>query len=545
MPPPSSFPQHVPSAAQPLSGPTVHVPSTWAISPNPYASPHALPRAIASQAPQLPGPSHPIPPPSGVLGYTPNHAHYPSECDRWAQRAYCAPPVETITIDITAMYEGGPKKGCLHGTTFGSICEGRQDIDARITAPELVTIALKVIVPSIKAFCLSFPWWEDEFVVCDECWVNLTKVDYPLEPYFYSKCFVPASCKNTKNMVFKSKKISLYVVVPEAQWFEYEAFIEKDHDDTHSVPPTLPSRPPSSKHVSHIHSSSIVSNTTPSTMGASMRPLDVARTRSNVTSPLFLPMDPCTNFARRAPRLMTMTTGSSIDNSWFEKPLSMDLVGAGTHPGPSIPLGTKPVTATPSMKRGHSHTSSASSITTKSPPTKRALSSALDLCSPDCTHLKEALKSGGAANLDIKKVLKVMREPIEFYPIPTCAITEILANPHKRSFNIENMTLLTGQLRLNTVIEGIVGIGGFKTAQLAQMILSTPPSSGLGSQPCHDIIAKRPYICKEGRPGASGPPYSRFNTPDELEKNFREGNVLYWAKALLKLTYDVIDRAVT
>ncbi|KIK80941.1 hypothetical protein PAXRUDRAFT_74800, partial [Paxillus rubicundulus Ve08.2h10] len=183
-------------------------------------------------------PSHPIPPPNSMLGYTPNHAHYPSERDRWAKRAYCAPPMETITIDITAMHEGSPKKGHLHGTAFGSICEGRRDIDARITAPELVIIVLKVIVPSIKSFCLNFPWQEDESIIHDECWVNLAKVDYPLEPYFYGKCFVSVSCKNTENMVFKSKQFSLYDIVPEAQWFEYKAFIKKYHEDTCSVPPT-------------------------------------------------------------------------------------------------------------------------------------------------------------------------------------------------------------------------------------------------------------------------------------------------------------------
>ncbi|KIK81064.1 hypothetical protein PAXRUDRAFT_156974 [Paxillus rubicundulus Ve08.2h10] len=385
--PPSSFPQHVPSVAQPLSGPTVHVPSAWEISPNLYASPHALPWAVTSQAPQLPGPSCPIPPPNGMLGYTPNHVHYPSECDLWTQRAYCAPPMETITIDITTMHEGSPKKGHLHGASFGSICEGRRDIDAHITAPELITVVLKVIIPSIKAFCLNFPWQEDEFTVHDECWVNLAKMDYPLEPYFYSKCFVTVSHKNTKNMVFKSKQFSLYAIVPEAQWFEYKAFIKKDHKDTHSVPPTRPSHPPSSKHASHIQSSPIVLDTTPLTMGAPTRPLDVAHTQSNVTSPLFLPTDPHTNFTRCTPGHTTITTGSSINNSLFEQPLSMDLVGADTHPRPV----------------SHNHMSSASSITTKSPPTKRALSSALDLCSPDHTHLKEALKSGGAADLDIKK----------------------------------------------------------------------------------------------------------------------------------------------
>ncbi|KIJ10857.1 hypothetical protein PAXINDRAFT_85392, partial [Paxillus involutus ATCC 200175] len=33
----------------------------------------------------------------------------------------------------------------------------------------------------------------------------------------------------------------------------------------------------------------------------------------------------------------------------------------------------------------------------------------------------------------------------------------------------------------------------------------------------------------------------RYSTTDELEKVFREANMLYWAKALMKMTYDFIE----
>ncbi|KAG1842048.1 hypothetical protein DFJ58DRAFT_748303 [Suillus subalutaceus] len=63
--------------------------------------------------------------------------------------------------------------------------------------------------------------------------------------------------------------------------------------------------------------------------------------------------------------------------------------------------------------------------------------------------------------------------------------------------------------------------GGFKTAHTGWLTLMSPPTSGLGSRARHDIVVKRPF-----------------------EKLFREANILYWAKALLGLVYDVIDRAV-
>ncbi|KIJ08082.1 hypothetical protein PAXINDRAFT_89386 [Paxillus involutus ATCC 200175] len=52
---------------------------------------------------------------------------------------------------------------------------------------------------------------------------------------------------------------------------------------------------------------------------------------------------------------------------------------------------------------------------------------------------------------------------------------------------------------------------------------------------------KRPYIRKDGF-SQPKPPYTRYSTTDELEKVFCEANVLYWAKALMKMTYDFIER---
>ncbi|KIO10987.1 hypothetical protein M404DRAFT_127521, partial [Pisolithus tinctorius Marx 270] len=205
---------------QKQTGPDVRIPSSW--------------RNFQDSRP----PAHSEPPRNVVAvpcGYTPNHALYGSEHERWARLAYCTPPAETIMLDISALYEGGSRRSCLCGTPFGSICEGKKDIDARITTPELVSIALTTIVPKIHAFCPGFRWKYDEFIVRDASWVNL--LDHPdrNRPYFYGECVQPGTRKNAKSLVFKSKQFSLYVVIPAAQWKDYENFVERLEEGT---PPT-------------------------------------------------------------------------------------------------------------------------------------------------------------------------------------------------------------------------------------------------------------------------------------------------------------------
>jgi hypothetical protein len=47
----------------------------------------------------------------------------------------------------------------------------------------------------------------------------------PLVAYFYDQC-QQLSRKGSKTMVFKSKQFALMVIVPEAQWIEYENWQE-------------------------------------------------------------------------------------------------------------------------------------------------------------------------------------------------------------------------------------------------------------------------------------------------------------------------------
>ncbi|KIJ07416.1 hypothetical protein PAXINDRAFT_19392 [Paxillus involutus ATCC 200175] len=248
-----------------------------------------------------------------------------------------------------------------------------------------------------EAFCPKFLWRDAEFVVRDISWVDLSKHTEQHEPYFYKECFQTNSRKNSKVSVFKSKQFSLYVVVPEAQWHEYEDFLEKTQDDGTPVARVTSttqqsSRPPASHFQVPLYSGS--------TSSGSARPLEMARTRAR-----------------------TLFTSNSVGR--FTSPDDGETgLRLSTTPEPGPSNSALRMTVQLSKKRGHQKSDSVSSVVARSPPMKKGSGvvagstpvklkgpqagiTIIDLCSPDRDHLKEALKAGGSTDLDVTKILKV------------------------------------------------------------------------------------------------------------------------------------------
>jgi len=94
------------------------------------------------------------------------------------------------------------------------------------TAQELASIALETVIPGIKTYYPSFRWQENEFTVRDNKWVDLARYS-SFQAYFYKDCLHPSTRKGAKSMVFKTKQFTLFIVVPECQWEEFEAFRDK------------------------------------------------------------------------------------------------------------------------------------------------------------------------------------------------------------------------------------------------------------------------------------------------------------------------------
>ena len=99
-----------------------------------------------------------------------------------------------------------------------------------------------------------------------------------------------------------------------------------------------------------------------------------------------------------------------------------------------------------------------------------------------------------------------------------------------------------GTLRMNMATKDILGVGAFKTTHSAQLTIYPLREAGIGVCAKHDIVVKQPYICQNGE--APKAPFLRPTFNDESMILYREANVFYWAKALLKHTYDYIDSRI-
>ncbi|KAG1844966.1 hypothetical protein DFJ58DRAFT_894305, partial [Suillus subalutaceus] len=96
-----------------------------------------------------------------------------------------------------------------------------------------ITLALDTILPKVQAFAVGFPWCHDQFVIRDGGWVDLS-THPPCQPYFYSQC-MHATRKGSRAMTFKSKQFLFYVVVPMAQWEDYEIWLDKAEEERFSM----------------------------------------------------------------------------------------------------------------------------------------------------------------------------------------------------------------------------------------------------------------------------------------------------------------------
>ncbi|KAG9309216.1 hypothetical protein JVU11DRAFT_10931 [Chiua virens] len=143
--------------------------------------------------------------------------------------------------------------------------------------------------------------------------------------------------------------------------------------------------------------------------------------------------------------------------------------------------------------------------------------------------------------LSILTVLKQTTQLIDFYPIPTLPFSDIV-KPQYHSFDVAMADLFPGQIRVESNPQSLIGIGAFKTTQAAQLILSSPLASALGSRLGQAVVAKRPYNRQENFDGL--PPFPCYTIHNELAKLGREANILYWAKALLTMTYDFVDHVL-
>jgi len=115
------------------------------------------------------------------------------------------------------------------------------------------------------------------------------------------------------------------------------------------------------------------------------------------------------------------------------------------------------------------------------------------------------------------------------------------------SYDMETVECLMGQLNIDASSTNMLGAGAFKTAHPGWLTLFPPADSGLGVQKRQNVAVKRAFY-KVYPPGTSKTPshykIGRYTLADEVPKLLKEANVLYWARSLLQLTYDFINRSI-
>ena len=217
-------------------------------------------------------------------------------------------------------------------------------------------------------------------------------------------------------------------------------------------------------------------------------------------------------------------------------------------------------------------------VITVSPPRKKINVPQTVFCSLDTEQLCEGLKVGGGADWDVERGIRLypvlsfntlkrtivfnqQNENIHFYSIPTPSLETMLSKKNY-SFTISAAQSTIGQLTIDGSHANLIGIGAFKTAHPGWLTLTStsPTATGLeASMSCQYVVVKRPffYVNTSGKTPSNVPALDDttkikkfltkigcYSLVDEMQKLFREANVMYWAKCLLKLTYDFVDRSV-
>lgn len=136
---------------------------------------------------------------------------------------------------------------------------------------------------------------------------------------------------------------------------------------------------------------------------------------------------------------------------------------------------------------------------------------------------------------------------VDFYPIPIVSIKLILKSSDHHKFNLDAKTDITclhqGQLWLGSHGEDtFIGVGAFKTAHTATLILTNPMASGIGSRVPDNIMIKCPYLHRPDQ--FNEPPYNQLGVKKECEKLFHKANILYWAKVFFKLAEDFVTKRI-
>jgi hypothetical protein len=84
-----------------------------------------------------------------------------------------------------------------------------------------------------------------------------------------------------------------------------------------------------------------------------------------------------------------------------------------------------------------------------------------------------------------------------------------------------------GELIVDASPQGLIGVGGFKTAHTGWLMLMAPPKIDPGSVAHDKIVVKQPYHKVFATPTTTTGPYkiARYSLVDEISRLFKEANI--------------------
>ncbi|KAJ7750708.1 hypothetical protein DFH07DRAFT_961305 [Mycena maculata] len=414
-------------------------------------------------------------------GYSENHAHYGSQRAAWASKAYQSGSPETIGIIMQVLRE---IPGKFRGQIVENLVEGKQNIPATITAPNLIASVVETMRPKLASATKGFEFgWHLLKVREVAGWVDLSE-ENPHQPYFYERCLVnPSSKAKDKGRVFKKPRspFILALVIGSDQWDNYLDFAEAEKEGQNGA--------------------------------ASFR----SRNREVVPS---------------GQQTASSAGGRTLklSNASWEDPLQNDNPDNWTDPN-HFPLEKRPRT----ISREHP--------STPPPSKKRNIPAYL---SPDRTKLRQALAIGGSSQMIQQASRPSTSERIEFFALTDCALKDLLqpSTPGGMQFFVCNpQHAAPGSLSVE--ISDNIGVGTFKTTHVGHLTLIHLRTEGLGTIPNHPVAVKRMYRRRSKNTDSTSSAVTRYSYADEYALTVQEANLLYWASSLMGFTYSFINHFIT
>ncbi|KAG6848990.1 hypothetical protein H0H93_012195 [Arthromyces matolae] len=465
-----------------------------------------------------------------AIGYSSAHADHVNERDRWAGYANVKQgkeviyriPIKAIAVFIIEP-EGSKKLKQPYGV-INTLSEGGY-ISSNATAAQIISQVVQLLDPGLQKYAPGFPFDTGAMDVRElSLWINLRGV-IPHEPYFDSQRFFALTKGKNPTLKFKAPEpIEFGLVFDPDEWERLS-----NYKENRNVKPSTVQRSQQATTISEFPDN---------------EPLRAYDTFTSRTT--FQESHNSTDKERRNSHLQQKRPWSEPSTASDNENMPEVSEAFGRKPVRSIKFSSLPLLRViklhPSTKKSKTgnHISIASN---------RSQASTRDTAPPsgpaNTDKIREGLIAGGKiSGIDFRALVSVTTLTIQYKALRTATFEE-LVNKKPPPAPVMQESPIAGQLSFDPKAKAI-GIGTFKAAHLASLILFTLNDTGIGQrrQSVNEaILVVKKRVCQpRTRPGGKRLAYGAL---DELFYLYIECNMLCWAKALLELANTFIASKLT